>query len=45
MWQEDCVLQTVQQGWQNDTVEDTYLGTDLDLALEPQDARQGLECY
>ena len=37
-------LQTIQQGRYDDTVENAYLGGDLDLALMPQDARQGLKC-
>jgi hypothetical protein len=40
---EDSALQTTQQGQYDDTVEEVYLGGGLDLALMPQDARQGLK--
>ena len=38
--EEDSALHAVQQGWEDNAVEDPNLGTGLDLALMPQDAVQ-----
>ena len=38
----DGALQTIQQGWEDHTVENTDLGSSLDLEI-PQDLRQKLE--
>ena len=35
--EENSALQALQQGWEDDTVEDPNLGAGLDLAFMPQD--------